>query len=67
MGNETLFRDKPVWKAIFTMAVPAVLTILIMVIYNMADMFFVAMLGNGCFPCFRWSMGHLRGERLSAS
>jgi len=46
MGNETLFRDKPVWNAIFTMAVPAVLTILIMVIYNMADMFFVAMLGD---------------------
>lgn len=46
MGNETLFRDKPVWKAIFIMAVPAVLTILIMVIYNMADMFFIAMLGD---------------------
>ncbi len=46
MGNETLFRDKPVWKAIFSLAVPAVLTILIMVIYNMADMFFIAMLGD---------------------
>lgn len=46
MGNEALFRDKPVWKAIFSLAVPAVLTILIMVIYNMADMFFIAMLGD---------------------
>ena len=46
MGNETLFRDKPVWKAIFSLAIPAVLTILIMVIYNMADMFFIAMLGD---------------------
>ena len=46
MGNETLFRDKPVWKAIFSLAIPSILTILIMVIYNMADMFFIAMLGN---------------------
>lgn len=46
MGNEGLFRDKPIWTAIFTMAVPSVLTILIMVIYNLADMFFIAMLGD---------------------
>lgn len=46
MGNETLFRDAPVWKAIFSLVVPSVLTILIMVIYNMADMFFIAMLGD---------------------
>lgn len=46
MGNETLFRDKPVWRAIFSLAIPAVLTILIMVIYHMADMFFIGMLGD---------------------
>lgn len=46
MGNEALFRDKPVWKAIFSLAVPSVLTILIMVIYNMADMFFISMAGD---------------------
>ncbi|MBQ8834992.1 MAG: MATE family efflux transporter [Oscillospiraceae bacterium] len=46
MGNEALFRDKPVWKAIFTLAIPSVLTILIMVLYNMADMFFIGMLGD---------------------
>ncbi len=46
MGNESLFRDKPVWKAIFSLAVPSVLTILIMVLYNMADMFFISMLGD---------------------
>lgn len=46
MGNEALFRDKPVWTAIFTLAIPSVLTILIMVIYNMADMFFIGMLGD---------------------
>lgn len=46
MGNEALFRDKPVWCAIFSLAIPAVLTILIMVIYHMADMFFIGMLGD---------------------
>lgn len=46
MGNEALFRDKPVWKAIFALAIPSVLTILIMVIYNMADMFFIRKLGD---------------------
>lgn len=46
MGNETLFRNEPIWKAIFSLTVPSVLTILIMVIYNMADMFFIGMLGD---------------------
>lgn len=46
MGNEALFRDKPIWKAIMTLVVPSVLTILIMVIYNIADMFFIGLLGD---------------------
>ncbi|MBQ9686440.1 MAG: MATE family efflux transporter [Oscillospiraceae bacterium] len=46
MGSETLFRDKPVWRAIIALAVPSVLTILIMVVYNIADMFFISMLGD---------------------
>ncbi len=46
MKSEEIFRDKPVWAAIFSMAVPAVITILVMVFYNMADMFFVAQLGD---------------------
>lgn len=46
MNNEALFRDKPVWKAIFSLAVPSVLTILVMIIYNMADLFFIRMLGD---------------------
>lgn len=44
MRNEALFRDKPVWSAILTLAVPAVLSILVMLLYNMADMFFVGLL-----------------------
>lgn len=46
MNNEALFKDKPVWKAIFSLAVPSVLTILVMIIYNMADLFFIRMLGD---------------------
>lgn len=44
--QERLFKELPVWRAIFTMAVPAVINILVMVFYNMADMFFVARLHN---------------------
>ena len=44
MKNETLFKEKPVWTAILTLAVPSVLSILVMLLYNMADMFFVGML-----------------------
>ena len=29
MGSEALFWDKPIWKAIFYLAIPSVLTILI--------------------------------------
>ena len=46
MKNEALFRDKPVWTVIFSLAIPSCITILIMTIYNMADMFFVGMLGD---------------------
>lgn len=46
MQNEALFRDKPVWRAILTMAVPSVFTILIMIVYNMTDMFFIGRLGD---------------------
>ncbi len=43
---EELFRGQSVWKAIFSMAIPALLTIVIMIFYNMADMFFIARLGD---------------------
>lgn len=46
MKNEALFKDKPVWSAIFSLAIPSCVTILIMAIYNMADMFFIGMLGD---------------------
>ena len=46
MGNEALYRDKPIWTAIWSLVIPSVLTILVMVVYNLADMFFIAMLGD---------------------
>lgn len=39
MKNEALFRTGSVWKSIFSMAVPSIIIILVMVLYNMADMF----------------------------
>lgn len=46
MGNEALFRDRSVWRAIFSLAIPAVLTVLIMVLYHMADLFFIGLMGD---------------------
>ncbi|MCR5089159.1 MAG: MATE family efflux transporter [Oscillospiraceae bacterium] len=43
---EKLFREQSVWRSIFAMAVPALLTIVIMIFYNLADMFFIAQLGD---------------------
>lgn len=44
--HDALFKEKPVWQAIAAMAVPAMISMVVMIAYNMADMFFVARLGN---------------------
>ncbi len=44
--NEQLFRDQPVWKAIATLAIPSLLSLLVMIFYNLADTFFIAQLGD---------------------
>ena len=46
MKNEALFRTGSVWRAIFTMAVPSVIIIFVMFLYNIADMFFIGCLGD---------------------
>lgn len=46
MNRKTAFESKSVWKAIFTMTVPALITILVMIFYNMADMLFIGQLGD---------------------
>lgn len=44
--SKALFETVPVWRAIARMAVPSMLTILVMVFYNMADMYFVGQTGE---------------------
>lgn len=46
MHNEALFRDKPIWQALITLAIPSVLSVMVVMLYNIADMFFVGRLGD---------------------
>ena len=46
MQYEKLFRTQSVWKSIFSLAVPSVIIILVMILYNMTDMFFMGQLGD---------------------
>ena len=44
--QEQIFRDADVWSAIGRLAIPAMISIVVMIFYNMADMFFVGQLGD---------------------
>lgn len=44
--NRELFEDAPVPKAVATMAVPTMISMLVVVIYNMADTFFIGQTGD---------------------
>lgn len=44
--KRALFEETPVPKAVMKLAVPTVLSALVMVLYNLADTYFVGMLGN---------------------
>lgn len=45
-NKEKIFSDIPVGKAVFKMAIPSVVSSLVLVIYNMADTFFVGQTNN---------------------
>lgn len=45
MKTEELFERAPVWKSIFKMCLPTVIVMLVMTVYNMADMIFVGQTG----------------------
>ena len=45
MQNQEIFK-KPVWKAIFSMGIPSLISVLVMIIYNMADMYFIGFLND---------------------
>ena len=46
MQSERLFKEAPVWQAIGALVGPSVLSVLVMVIYNMTDLFFIRLLKN---------------------
>lgn len=45
-NNRKLFEDAPVGKAVAVMAVPTMISMLVVVIYNMADTFFIGQTGD---------------------
>ena len=55
-----LFANCPVWKAVIKLAVPTVIGQIILVVYNLADTFFIGLTGNDnmltavtvCMPAF---------------
>ena len=55
-----LFANCPVWKAVIKLAVPTVIGQIILVVYNMADTFFIGLTGSDamitavtvCMPAF---------------
>ena len=46
MAKTELFENMPIPRAVFSMSVPTVISSLVMVVYNLADTFFVGMLNN---------------------
>lgn len=45
-NNDSVFRDAPIPKAVTQMAVPTMLSMLVVVLYNMVDTFFVGQTGD---------------------
>lgn len=45
-GKQYLFEEAPVSKSVLTLAVPTVISALVMVLYNLADTYFVGMLND---------------------
>lgn len=57
-----LFEETPIPKAVATLAVPTVLSSLVMVLYNLADTYFVGMCNEpdskcSSYPCSAGSAG----------
>ena len=44
--NRQLFEEAPVAKAVAVMAIPTMISMLVVVIYNMADTFFIGQTGD---------------------
>ncbi len=46
MKNETMMKEAPVWKLILTMGLPVIVVMIVNVLYNMADVFFMGQTGE---------------------
>ena len=44
--NEAVFRDMPAAKALWTFAMPSIATMLVLLLYNLADTYFLGRVGN---------------------
>ena len=58
--KELLFERMPLPKAVLTLSIPTILTSLVMVIYNLADTYFVGMLSD---PVQNAAAGFQRGQQ----
>ncbi len=45
MKNETMLKEAPVWKLLLTMGLPVIVVMIVNVLYNMADVFFMGQTG----------------------
>ena len=46
MKNEEIMKSGSVWKAIASMAIPSAVIMIVMIFYNIADMYFIAKIGD---------------------
>lgn len=53
--KNALFEQMPVRKAFFKLALPVVLSMVVSLVYNMVDTYFIAKTGNATWwPVWRW-------------
>ena len=55
MDKKEIFEKAPVHKVVFSMALPTILSMIVIILYNMADTFFVSVLFlfYSCFSPYR--------------
>ena len=46
MKNEEIMKSGSVWRAIASMAIPSAVIMIVMIFYNIADMYFIAKIGD---------------------
>jgi len=60
-----LFANCPVWKAVIKLAVPTVIGQIILVVYNMADTFFIGLTGSDAMMIFRMTHQETAASKLA--